>query len=218
MEAAMNKSNVLGICFLKLADIFPMLRRPKLERELSEAKTRLDWQKKRMDRVQHRYDALDRQCAALSNDAASLRVRLYAAQQQADACKGALQALGAAAGTAEELKRIYGAVSPFLDAAGFTLFHAAQEITGIRLSAAFPYEDACGCFEFLDGFELLRYLKASEFGAVDWGPAPGSDSRKAILREVDESTPAYREFERQLYIRALERLGLRMLVQQDQSL
>ncbi len=116
MEAAMNKSNVLGICFLKLADIFPMLRRPKLERELSEAKTRLDWQKKRMDRVQHRYDALDRQCAALSNDAASLRVRLYAAQQQADACKGALQALGAAAGTAEELKRIYGAVSPFLDA------------------------------------------------------------------------------------------------------
>ena len=50
----MNKSNVLVICFLKLADIFPMLRRPKLERELSEAKTRLDWQKKRMDRVQHR--------------------------------------------------------------------------------------------------------------------------------------------------------------------
>ena len=82
----------------------------------------------------------------------------------------------------------------------------------------FPYEDACGCFEFLDGFELLRYLKASEFGAVGWGSAPGADSKKVILREVDESIPTYREFERQMHIRALERLGLRMLVQQDQSL
>ena len=73
----------------------------------------------------------------------------------------------------------------------------------------FPYEDACGCFEFLDGLELLRYLKASEFGAVTWELVSGTECKKAILGEVDESTPVYREFERQLYKRALERLGLR---------
>ena len=65
---------------------------------------------------------------------------------------------------------------------------------------------------------IAKLIKASEFGAVDWEPVPGADSKKAILREVDESTPAYQEFERQMYIRALERLGLRMLVQQGQSL
>ena len=73
----------------------------------------------------------------------------------------------------------------------------------------FPYEDACGCFEFLDGFELLRYLIASEFDAVTWEPVPDTDCKKAVLGEVDESTPAYQEFERQLYKRALECLGLR---------
>ena len=65
-------------------------------------------------------------------------------------------------------------------------------------------EDACGCFEFLDGFELLRYLKASEFNAVTWEVVPGTECKKAVIREVDESTLAYREFERQLYMRALD--------------
>lgn len=74
------------------------------------------------------------------------------------------------------------------------------------------YEDACGYFEFLGGFELLRYLKASEFDAVSWEIVPGTDCKKAILKEVDESTPAHREFERQLYKRALECLGLRVAV------
>ena len=208
MEATANGHGVFGKWLLKLTDIFPTLRRSGLEEELAEAKNRLDWQKKRTERIRHRYDALDRQCAALINEADGLRSRLYAAEQQAGACKGALQALCGASQTAEELKRIYGTISPFLDDSVINLFHAAQDITGFQLYEAFPYEDACGCFEFLDGFELLRYLKASEFGAVEWKPDPGTDCREAVLKEVDESSPACREFERQLYIRALERLGL----------
>ena len=208
MEATTTEFSVFGKWFLKLADMVPMLRRPDLEQELAETKTRLDWQKKRTERFRDRYDALEQRCAAVSDEASDLRSRLYAAEQQAGACKGALQAFCGLAQTAEELKRIYGTVSPFLDDGGINLFHAAQEITGFQPYEAFPYEDACGCFEFLDGFELLRYLKASEFGAVAWKPVPGTDCKEAVLREVDESTPAYREFERQLYIRALERLDL----------
>lgn len=209
MDAIVNESGVLSSWFLKLAEIFPMSHRSSLERELAEAETQIGWQKKRTERIQQRYDALDRQCAAMSNEADGLRSRFYAAEQQAEAFKEIAKTFCAAVNTAEDLKRIYQVAASHLDDGGFNLFDAAQEITGCRLGREFPYKDACGCFEFLDGYELLRYVIASEFGAVTWETVPSTECKKAILGEVDESTPAYREFERQLYKRVLERLGLR---------
>ena len=209
MGAATNRPGILGKWFSGLADIFPALRRPRLEQELSEAKARLCWQNKRMERLRQRYDALDNRYAALANEADALRSRLYAAEQQVGACQELARTLCGAVSAGEDLKRLYEAAAPRLDSGGFNLFYAAQEITGFRLSEAFLHEDACGYFEFLDGFGLLRYLKASEFGAVGWEPIPGADGRRAVLKEVDESAPEYREFERQLYTRVLERLGLR---------
>ena len=214
MEVAENESGVLKQWRMRLLDIIPMFRRPDMERALAEAKARIGWQKKRTEQIQQRYDALDRKCVALSNEVDSLRSRLYVAEQQAEAFK---RVACSAVGTAEDLKQIYEAATPCLDSSGFNLFSAAQEITGFCLPREFPYEDACGCFEFLDGFELLRYLKASEFGAVSWEAVPNTDCKKAILREVDESTPAYREFERQLYMRALKHLGLRATAPSAQS-
>lgn len=101
-----------------------------LERELTEAKTQLSWPKKRTERIQQRYDALDRQCVALNNNVGSLRSGRCAAEQQIDGCKRALQAFCRPAQTAEDLKRVYEMVSPFLDDGGIELFYAAQEITG----------------------------------------------------------------------------------------
>lgn len=215
MEATANESNMLGKWFSKLAEFFPMFYRSDLEQELTEAKTLIGWQKKRTERFRQRYDMLDRRYAALSNEVDGLRSRLYAAQQEVEAFKGVAQMICTSVETPEDLKRIYEAAAPCIDGGGVHLFYVAQEITGCRLSEEFPYEDSCGCFEFLDGYEQLRYLTASEFGSVDWESVPGTDSKKAILREVNESTPAYRELERQLYIRALERLGLRAQGQQD---
>ena len=209
METVANESGIFKRWYLKLADHFPILQRSDLKRELTAAKAHIGWQIKRTDRILQRYDMLERKCAALSSEADGLRSRLYVAEQQAEAFKGAAKALCAAVETAEALKRFYQAIAPCLDYGGFILFNAAQEITGFSLSEEYPYEDACGCFEFLDGFELLRYLIASEFGAVTWEPMPDAGCKKAVLGEVDESTSAYREFERQLYKRALERLGLR---------
>ena len=72
----------------------------------------------------------------------------------------------------------------------------------------FPYEDACGRFEEANGHELLRYLTAAYFGAVSWEVVPGTTYERAILREVDTSTEEYQAFARQLYAKALERMGL----------
>ena len=153
----------------------------------------------------------------LGDEVDGLRSRLYVAEQQVEAFKAVAKTLCTSVETAKDLKRLYQAAAPYLDNGGFNLFDAAREITGFCLGREFPYEDARGCFEFLDGLELLRYLKASEFGAVTWELVSGTEGKKAILGEVDKSTPAYREFERQLYKRALERLGLRTAAPSVQS-
>lgn len=110
--------------------------------------------------------------------------------------------------TTEKLKWFYKQVSPQNDPDGFQLYFASQEITGIRhLWEEFPYEDTCGCFEFADGRQLLRYLTAAYFQAVSWETVPGTTYERAILQEVDISTPEYQAFEKQLYAQALEQMG-----------
>lgn len=111
--------------------------------------------------------------------------------------------------TADTIRARYERAAPRLDPEGFRLFHAAGEITGIRnLWEEFPYEDVCGRFEEANGHELLRYLTAAHFGAVSWEVVPGTTYERAILREVDTSTSEYQAFARQLYVKALERMGL----------
>ena len=60
-----------------------------------------------------------------------------------------------------------------------------------------------------DGRQLLRYLTAAYFQAVSWEIVPGTTYERAILQEVDTSTPEYRAFEKQIYEVALRRMGLR---------
>lgn len=105
MEAAVNESGILRPWFLKLANLFPMLCRSELDRELAEAKARIGWQKKRTERIWQRYDVLDKQCVMLSSEVDALRSKLYVAEQQAKAFKEVAKTLCTAAGTAEELKR-----------------------------------------------------------------------------------------------------------------
>ena len=209
MEEAVNKSGMLKQWHLKLANLFKKFRRADLKRELAGAEAQISWQRKRTERIQQRYDVLERKCVALNNEVDGLYSRLYVAEQQTEAFKEVVKAIFSSFEASEDLNQLYQAIIPCLDRDGFLLFHAAQEITGFSLSREFPYEDACGCFEFLGGFELLRYLEASEFNAVSWELVSDTGCKKAVLKEVDESTPAHREFERQLYKRALERLGLR---------
>ena len=88
----------------------------------------------------------------------------------------------------------YAQLAPTLDADGFSLYAAAEEVTGLKVYEEFPYEDNRGMFELADGHTLLRYLEAAYFGTVTWEIVPGIPYERAILGEVDKTTPEYRTF------------------------
>lgn len=88
----------------------------------------------------------------------------------------------------------YAQLAPTLDTDGFSLYAAAEEITGLKVYEEFPYEDNHGMFEMADGHTLLRYLEAAYFGTVTWEIVPGTPYERAILGEVDKTTPEYRTF------------------------
>lgn len=88
----------------------------------------------------------------------------------------------------------YAQLAPTLDTDGFSLYAAAEEVTGLKVYEVFPYEDNRGMFELADGHTLLRYLEAAYFGTVTWEIVPGTPYERAILGEVDKTTPEYRAF------------------------
>ena len=88
----------------------------------------------------------------------------------------------------------YAQLAPTLDADGFSLYAAAEEVTGLKVYEEFPYEDNRGMFEMANGHTLLRYLEAAYFGTVTWEIVPGTPYERAILGEVDKTTPEYRAF------------------------
>lgn len=88
----------------------------------------------------------------------------------------------------------YAQLAPTLDADGFSLYAAAEEVTGLKVYEEFPYEDNRGMFELADGHTLLRYLEAAYFGTVTWEIVPGTPYERTILGEVDKTTPEYRAF------------------------
>lgn len=88
----------------------------------------------------------------------------------------------------------YAQLAPTLDADGFSLYAAAEEVAGLKVYEEFPYEDNRGMFEMADGHTLLRYLEAAYFGTVTWEIVPGTPYERAILGEVDKTMPEYRAF------------------------
>lgn len=140
-------------------------------------------------------------------DVLLLERKLERTSAQLDTCQSAILALCSQPPSTEELLRIYGAIAPGIDPQGFALYHTAKKLTGIDVSSFFPYEDNRGLFEEMDGRQLLCWLTAAHFHAVDWTVVPGTPYERATLREVDTSSRSYQAFQRELYGKALERMG-----------
>ena len=136
---------------------------------------------------------------------------------KAEALQDALVEFCPRLSTPEEMKRFYDTISPSMDAQGFTLYHMAKELTGIDVPACFPYEDNRGMFEVMEGHQLLDWLTAVHFQAVEWEIIPNSTYESATLLEVDNSTPEYQAFGKQLYKKVLERMGFQDILAPHQE-
>ena len=146
-------------------------------------------------------------CAALRDEAGERADHERFLTRQLEAVQTALVEFCPRLASTEEMKRFYDTISPSVDPQGFTLYHMAEKLTGIDVSSFFPYEDNRGLFTEADGRQLLRWLTAAHFHAVDWSIVPGTTYERAALREVDTAAPGYQAFERQLYEKVLERMG-----------
>ena len=60
-----------------------------------------------------------------------------------------------------DAKTFYEQIAPKLDPGGFKLYFTAKRMTGFDLYGQFPYEDARGMFEMMNGHQLMRYLRIS---------------------------------------------------------
>ena len=159
----------------------------------------------------------EQECERLHHSVEELGFRLRLQERRTAALTAALRTFAPDLTAAEEMKQLSDSVQPSLDMEGYTLYHMAEQLTGIHLHEAFPYESALGVFENAGGRELLAYLTAYCFDAVEWEVVPGTACEKAVLGAVDASTPEYRQFEHQLYKNVLERMGFEGLLVSEQA-
>ena len=133
--------------------------------------------------------------------------------QKSEAYYNALRTCVPPVQTTEDMERLYNAVSDKLDAEGFRLYRAAEEIVGYGPDDKMYYEANFGYFEDRDGHELLSDLEKLEFGDTYWEPVPGTATERTILGEADKTTPEYQAFRKEMYAKALENMGFGDLLQ-----
>ena len=138
-------------------------------------------------------------------------LKAYIADCKSSIRNAATNLLNAGASASE----IYETVKPVLDSDSFELFYAAEQILGDFDFSYFAYEDNRGYFEEADGHTMLRYLLIQydeKLGEVNcnkdrWREAC-SCYEECFDLSIDKTTPEYKDFEAQLYIKVLERLGI----------
>lgn len=178
---------------------------PKISGDLEETRYKL-WD------AQQALDYSDQERERLDVTLREQAHRLNFAEHTASAALSALGAFCPKLSSVEEMKRFYSAIASSLDSSGFTLYRVAEKLTGIDVPSFFSYEDTHGLFEKMDGRQLLRYLTAARFHAVDWTIVHGTCYEAATLREVDTSAPEYQSFEKELYRAVLFRMGFEDLL------
>lgn len=159
----------------------------------------------------------EQKCRKLLLEKSEQSCQLKLLTSQSAALQAALTEFCPQISSAEEMKRLYDAISPSLDSKGFGLYHTAEQLTGLDVPSFFSYEDNRDLFEGMDGWQLLRYLTAAYFHAVDWTAVPGTTLERATLREVDTATLEYHAFEWQLYGTVLECMGFQDILASRQE-
>ncbi len=186
-------------------------------REYPAARAELETARTELRQAQQALEQSQQSCESLWLTSNEQQEYMNFLSHKAEALRDALGEFCPRLSTPEEMKRFYDAISPSMDAQGFTLYRMAKELTGIDVPSLFPYEDNRGMFELMEGHQLLDWLIAVRFQAVEWEIIPGSTYESAALLEVDATTPEYQAFEQQLYGKVLSRMGFDNILGPEQE-
>ena len=199
---------------MKIKDLIAAVREyPQLRQALEESNAELDLSRMKCAQLQNRINELEPMIDEYYQESCGKEYAANQERQKVETLKKALASFCPALDSGEKLRQFYDSIAPDFDADGFRLYDAALSICGFpNLYAEFPYEDNRGVFDEADGRQLLKYLTALRFRAVRWEIVPGTTYERAILLEVDTTTPEYRAFEKQLYTQALCDLGFQSLL------
>ena len=176
-------------------------------REYPDVRARLETAQRELSQAQTALEKSELERQRLSGDCGEARRRADFSEKRSSALQASLDVFCPKLESLAEMIKFYETISPSLDPQGFTLYHAAEKMTGIDLYSYFAYEDSRGMFETMNGRRLLRWLTAARFDTVEWEIVTGTIYEQALLREVDTSTPEYRAFEYELYRKVLGRMG-----------
>ena len=168
---------------------------------------RLEAAQRELGQAQMALEKSELECQRLSGNCGEARRRADFSEKKSSALQAALDVFCPKLESLPEMMKFYELISPSLDPQGFTLYRTAEKITGMNLYSYFAYEDSRGMFEAMNGRQLLHWLTAAQFGSVEWETVTGTCYEKALLREVDTSTPEYQAFECSLYRKVLDRMG-----------
>ena len=204
---------------MKLTDLFAAVREyPNLRQALEGSNTELDLSRMECAQLRNKIDELEPLLDKYYQDICSKEYAAGRERQKVESLKKAFVSFCPDLDSTEQLRQFYDAISPSFDPDGFRLYDAALTISGYpNIHSEFPYEDNRGAFDHADGHQLLKYLTALRFHAVQWETVSGTPYEKAVLREVDTATPEYRAFERQLYTEALRGLGFQELLPRERG-
>lgn len=183
-----------------------------LKDELEETRGDLKLSQLKVEELQSDLDRRQEEYENMCAEYDALSIQMQDAKRNLKAYRSALFSFRPKLETTEEMKRFYECVAPQMDADGYRLYFAAKKLTGVECYRVFPYEDARGTFEQAGGHQLMKYLTAYRFDAVEWSVVPGTCYESASLLPVDTSTPEYRAFERQVYQEALCSMGFQELL------
>ena len=190
---------------------------PIVQADLETAHSDLKTAQTELKQTKQALEKSDETCESLWQESNEQQEYINFLSHKAEAVQSALMEFCPKLSAPEEMKRFYDMISPNMDASGSTLYRVAKELTEIDVPSLFPYEDNRGLFETMDGHQLMDWLTAVRFDAVDWTGIPGSTYESAELREVDTSTPEYRAFEGELYKKVLERMGFQDILAPSQE-
>ena len=202
---------------MKIRDLIAAVRDyPVLRQALEESNAELDLSRMECAQLQSKINELEPMIDEYYQESCSKEYDANQEHQKVETLKKAFAYFCPALDSTEQLRRFYDTIAPDFDDGGFRLYDAALAISGYpNIPSEFPYEDNRGVFDYADGRQLLRYLTALRFHAVQWEVVPGTPYEKATLLDVDTSAPEYRAFEKQLYTQALCDLGFQSLLPQE---